>query len=157
MQSSQNNNLLNKLKKMNLEKYMVYIIFVVVFILFSIFLGDRGFLSTTNLLNVLRQTSMIAIMSVAGTFLLGAGQIDLSVGSVAAMSAMLVSLTIEQTNSIVLSVLVGLIFGVLLGLLNGLLVTKLKIPAFLTTLGTMQIVRGGGYVDNRYCSCTNHK
>lgn len=143
MQSSQNNNLINKIKKINLEKSMVYIIFIVVFILFSIFLGHRGFLSSTNLLNVLRQTSMIAIMSVAGTFVLASGQIDLSVGSAAAMSAMLVSLTIEQTNSIILSVSLGLIFGLILGLINGLIVTKLKIPAFLTTLGTMQIVRGG--------------
>ena len=128
--------------RINWEKSMVYIIFVAVFIIFSLTLGDRGFLSSTNLLNVMRQTAMISIMSVAGTFVLASGQIDLSVGSVAAMTAMIVALTIQSTNSIFLALLLGLIFGLIVGIINGLLVTKLKIPAFLTTLGTMQMIRG---------------
>lgn len=129
-------------KNINWEKSMVYIIFIAVFIIFAFTLNDRGFLSSTNLLNVLRQTSMISIISVAGTFVLAAGQIDLSVGSTAAMTAMIVALILQSTNSILLALLVGLLFGIGVGLVNGLLVTKLGIPAFLTTLGTMQIVRG---------------
>jgi len=58
------------------------------------------------------------------------------------MSAMLAALTIEKTNSILLALIVSLILGIAVGLINGILVTKLKIPAFLTTLGTMQIIRG---------------
>ena len=86
---------------------------------------------------------MISIMAVAGTFVMAAGQIDLTVGSITAMTAMFVSLVIQSTNSILLAILVGLGFGCGVGFINGILVTKLKLPAFLATLGMMQIVRGG--------------
>lgn len=134
----------NKVDLKNIEwnKYMVYIVFVIVFLAFSIILGNKGFLSPNNLLNILRQTSMISIMAVAGTFVLASGQIDLTVGAVAAMTAMCVSLVLQSTNSIILALLVGLGFGIVSGAVNGFLVTILKIPAFLATLGMMQIIRG---------------
>lgn len=130
------------LKTIEWNKYMVYIVFVIVFLAFSIFLGNKGFLSSNNLFNILRQTSMISIMAVAGTFVLAAGQIDLTVGAVAAMTAMCVSLVLQSTNSIILALLTGLGFGIICGAVNGFLVTILKIPAFLATLGMMQIIRG---------------
>lgn len=130
------------LKTIEWNKYMVYIVFVIVFLAFSIFLGNKGFLSSNNLFNILRQTSMISIMAVAGTFVLAAGQIDLTVGAVAAMTAMCVSLVLQSTNSIILALLTGLGFGVICGAVNGFLVTILKSPAFLATLGMMQIIRG---------------
>lgn len=133
----------NKSKKsIQWDKYMVYVIFVAVFILFAAILGNEGFLNPNNIINILRQTAMISVMAVAGTFVMAAGQIDLTVGSVTAMTAMLVSLVLRSTNSIVLAVIVGLGFGAMVGFINGLLVTKLKLPAFLATLGMMQIVRG---------------
>ncbi|MCF0229594.1 MAG: ABC transporter permease [Parasporobacterium sp.] len=131
-----------KRKKFQIGNFTVYIVLVIVFIFFSIILRDRGFLSGGNLLNVLRQTAMVSVMSVAGVFVLGAGQIDLTVGSTAAMSAMLVSLILQATNSIILAVIAGIAFGVVVGIINGLLVTKLALPAFLATLGMMQVVRG---------------
>ena len=124
------------------DKYMVYIIFAVVFVLFALILGNKGFLQPRNLINILRQTAMISVMSVAGVFVMAAGQIDLTVGSITAMTAMLVSLVLQATNNIFLALIVGLGFGALVGLVNGLLVTKLKLPAFLATLGTMELVRG---------------
>lgn len=140
----ENNSSTNKINFKNIEwnKYMVYIVFVIVFFAFSVILGNKGFLSANNLLNILRQTTMISIMAVAGTFVLAAGQIDLTVGAVAAMTAMCVSLFLQSTNSILLAVAVGLGFGILSGAVNGFLVTMLKIPAFLATLGMMQIIRG---------------
>ena len=81
-------------------------------------------------------------MAIAGTFVLASGQIDLTVGAVAAMTAMIVSLVLQSTNSIILALLTGLGFGVVCGAANGILVTILKIPAFLATLGMMQIIRG---------------
>ena len=131
-----------KSKNFQIGKYMVYIVLAVVFLLFAIILNDKGFVKPTNLLNILRQTSMISVMCVAGVFVLGAGQIDLTVGSSAAMTAMLVSLVLRETNSILLALVVGIAFGVLVGFLNGLIVTKLGLPAFLATLGMMQVVRG---------------
>jgi ribose transport system permease protein len=133
---------INKLKYINWEKYMVYIIFIVVFILFSIILKDNGFLSINNLLNILRQTAMISVMAVGGVFVMAAGQIDLTVGSIAAMSAMICALVIQATNSILLALITALIFGCLIGIISGVLVTKFKLPAFLATLGMMQVVRG---------------
>lgn len=124
------------------DKYMVYIIFVVVFILFAIILGNKGFIQPRNLINILRQTAMISVMAVAGVFVMAAGQIDLTVGSVTAMTAMIVSLVIQSTNNIFLALIAGIGFGAVIGCINGLLVTKLKLPAFLATLGMMELVRG---------------
>ncbi len=129
-------------KNIQWDKYMVYIIFVAVFILFAIILGNKGFLQPRNLINILRQTAMISVMAVAGVFVMAAGQIDLTVGAVTAMTAMLVSLVLQATNSILLALIVGIGFGMIVGCINGLLVTKLKLPAFLATLGTMELVRG---------------
>lgn len=124
------------------DRYMVYLIFLAVFILFAIFLGGKGFLGANNLMNILRQTAMISVMAVAGTFVMASGQIDLTVGAVAAMSAMFVSLILKSTNNIALAIFAGIGFGCLIGLANGLLITKLGLPAFLATMGMMQVVRG---------------
>lgn len=132
----------NRLGNLQWDKYMVYIIFVSVFIVFSVTLGNKGFLGANNLLNVLRQTAMISVMAVACTFVMAAGQIDLTVGAVAAMTAMIVSLILKSTNSILLALAAGLGFGCLVGLVNGILITKLRLPAFLATMGMMQVVRG---------------
>lgn len=122
-------------------KLMVYIVFIVVFALFSVVLHDKGFLGP-NLLNILRQTAMVGVMAVAGTFVIGCGQIDLTVGSVAAMSAMIAALALRDTGSIALALLASIAFGLLIGCINGLLVTRLGLPSFLATLGMMQVVRG---------------
>lgn len=129
-------------KNIQWDKYMVYIIFVAVFVLFALVLGNKGFLQPRNLINILRQTAMISVMAVAGVFVMAAGQIDLTVGSITAMTAMLVSLVLQKFNNIFLALIVGIGFGVVIGVLNGLLVTKLKLPAFLATLGMMELVRG---------------
>ena len=121
---------------------MVYIVLVIVFVFFAIILSRKGFTNPTNLLNILRQTAMVSVMAVAGVFVLGAGQIDLTVGSNAAMSAMIASLILQETNSIILALLACLAFGIGIGCINGLLVTRLRLPAFLATLGMMQAVRG---------------
>ncbi len=129
-------------KNIQWDKYMVYLIFISVFIVFAIVLGDKGFLNKNNIINILRQTAMISIMAVAGTFVMAAGQIDLTVGAIAAMTAMFVSLILQSTNSIILAILVGIGFGCIVGFFNGVLVTKFGLPAFLATMGMMQIVRG---------------
>jgi ribose transport system permease protein len=136
-------------KRINWNKYIVYIAFVVVFIILSIWLGDKGFLSANNVLNISRQTAMITIMAIGMTFVIGAAQIDLSVGSTAALSALVCALvlrTLENTLpvpcAVLLATLASLGIGALTGAVNGLLVTRVNIPAFLVTLGTMGIVRG---------------
>ena len=131
-----------KEKKFDWANYIVYIAFVVVFLFFAITLGSSGFLSLNNILNITRQTAMISIMAVAMTFVIGSGQIDLSVGSITALSSLVAALTITYTDSIALSLLASLFTGACIGGINGLLITRVGIPSFLVTLGTMGIVRG---------------
>lgn len=129
-------------KRIDWSKFIVYIAFAVMFVFFSFWLNDRGFLTTNNVLNIIKQTTMITIMAVAMTFVIGAAQIDLSIGAIAAMASLLCALTLQATNNIPLALLAAVGFGAGIGAANGWLVTKFRIPAFLVTLGMMNIVRG---------------
>lgn len=130
------------LREFDWRRYIVYVAFVVVFIFFSITLHDDGFLSTNNLLNIARQTAMIAVMAVAMTFVIGAAQIDLSVGAVAALSALVSALALQAGFGMLGGIVAGVGTGAVIGLINGLLITRVAIPAFLVTLGMMIIARG---------------
>lgn len=128
-------------KKIDLNKYMVYIIFVIVLIIFGSWLGGN-FFSKSNLLNITRQTAMISILAVAMTFVIACGQIDLSIGSTVALCALTSAIILQKTNNIFLAVFVSLVLGTLIGAFNGFLITYLKIPAFLATLGMQSVIRG---------------
>jgi ribose transport system permease protein len=123
------------------RQYLVYIGFVVLFLFFAVTLRDSGFTSPNNLLNIARQTAIIATMAVAMTFVIAAGQIDLSVGAVAGLASVTTALTIAQYGPI-LGVVAGLLTGLIVGAINGALVTRLVIPSFLVTLGMMGVARG---------------
>lgn len=123
------------------RQYMVYVGFVVVFLFFAVALRDSGFTSTNNLLNIVRQTAIIATMAVAMTFVIAAGQIDLSVGAVAGLSSVMTALAIDRYG-IAAGIAAGLATGIAVGGINGLLVTRLVIPSFLVTLGMMGIAHG---------------
>jgi len=129
------------INKIGPQYLIVYVAFVLIFVFFTVYLGAT-FISVRNILNITRQTAMISIMAIAMTFVISSGVIDLSVGSVAAMSAMIVAIILRETNSIFLALICGLAVGALVGGINGVLITKANIPAFLTTLGMMGIVRG---------------
>ncbi len=131
------------LKWQNLEwqDYVVYIGFVIVFIVFSITLYDDGFLSSNNLLNIVRQTATISVMAVAMTFVLCSAEIDLSVGAVAGLASVTAAMAIGQFG-LIGGVVVGVLTGVLVGMVNGTLVTRLGIPSFLVTLGMLGIATG---------------
>lgn len=126
-----------------LKNFMIYIALVTLFIIFSITLNGvgNGFLDEGNLWNIIRQTALIAILGVGMSFALGAGQIDLSVGSVIGVTSLTTALVV-QSFGIVPGILAGLAVGLLVGALNGFLVAYMKIPAFLATLGTMIIFQG---------------
>ena len=131
-----------KARKFDWRKYIVYIAFVVVFIFFSVLLRDSGFLRIKNIMNITRQTAMISVMAVGMTFVIATGQIDLSVGSIASLSALVTALTVNATNSLLISFLAGLSVGLVIGTVSGLLITRLSIPSFLVTLGMLSIVKG---------------
>jgi ribose transport system permease protein len=133
---------LKLVKKFDWRNYIVYIAFIGVLIYFSISLNEDGFLSTDNLLNIVRQTAMISIMGVAMTFVIAAKEIDLSVGSITALSSLTAALALQAGFGLVGGVVAGVGTGIVVGLINGLLITKAGIPSFLVTLGTMGIISG---------------
>jgi ribose transport system permease protein len=100
------------------------------------------FLQAQNLLNVTRQISINLIVAIGMTFVILTGEIDLSVGSVAALSGMATATVLQSTNSILLGILAGLATGILVGLFNGLLTVYGKIQSFIVTLASLGIARG---------------
>jgi ribose transport system permease protein len=125
----------------NWRQNIIYIGFVVIFIVFAVALEDRGFLNPNNLLNIVRQTAMIAVMAIAITFVLSAGEIDLSVGAVAGLATVTVAMAIHAGGPFA-GVLAGIATGIAVGVFNGWLTTRVGIPSFLTTLAMMGIARG---------------
>ncbi|TFD67763.1 ABC transporter permease [Cryobacterium ruanii] len=120
---------------------IIYIAFVIVFILFAIFLGSDGFLSTNNMLNIVRQTATISIMAVAMTFVIAAAEIDLSVGSIAGLASVVTAMTTTQFG-LVPGIVAGILAGAIIGAINGGLVALLKVPSFLVTLGMLGLAAG---------------
>lgn len=125
-----------------LRGLIVYLGFLLIVMFFAIVLRDEGFLDANNFLNIVRQTTMVSIMAMGMTFVLSAGEIDLSIGSTVALSAMVTAVLIRDVGSVPIAIAGGLLVGSLVGLANGLIVTKARIPSFLVTLGMLGIVSG---------------
>src|SRR5579883_1854402 len=123
------------------RQYVAYLGFALIFVFFSMTLFDKGFLDPNNLLNILRQTAMISIMSVGMTYVLAAGEIDLSIGMAAGLVSLVAAVTIDAYGSVA-GVAAGIAVGALVGFANGVLTTRIGIPSFLTTLAMMGIARG---------------
>ena len=130
------------LPRVLLQNYVVYIFFAVVLLFFSATIGDKGFLSVMNLFNIARTTAMVTVIAVAMTFVISAGELDLSVGSTAALAALTCALVLQAGFGWPLAVLAALASGLAVGCLNGFFVTMIGIPSFLVTLGMMQFIRG---------------
>ena len=130
-----------RLRAVEPRRYVVYVVFLLIFVFFSVTLRDDGFLTETNLLNIVRQTAPVTVMAVAVVFVLSAREIDLSLGSVVALSA-LVTADVMQSHSAVLAVAAGLGVGLGVGAANGLLVTLLQLPSVLVTLASLGLVAG---------------
>ena len=133
--------MVTRLREVEPRRFVVYAVFLLIFAFFAATLHDDGFLSHANLLNIVRQTTPITVMAVAVVFVLSAGEIDLSLGAVVALSA-LVTADVMQSHSAVLAIAAGLGVGIGVGVVNGLFVTALVLPSFLVTLASMGIVTG---------------
>jgi ribose transport system permease protein len=123
------------------QRYVVYFGFLAIFIFFAITLRDVGFTSPSNLLNIVRQTAIIIVMAVGLTFVIGAGEIDLSIGAVAGLASVTTALILNRWG-LLPGVVAGLLTGALVGGVNGLLVAGIRIPSFLVTLGMLSIANG---------------
>ena len=130
------------LPKLNWQNYIVYIFFVIVLGFFAVTIGDKGFLTVTNLFNIARTTAMITVIAVAMTFIISAGELVLSVGSTTALAALVCALVMQAGYPWPLAFVAAIASGLLVGSLNGFFVTVIGIPSFLVTLGMMQFIRG---------------
>ena len=102
-----------------------------------------GFLTVSNAMNIALQTSMIAIVAIGMSFVIFTAGIDLSVGSVMALSgALAAGVAVNFGMDTYLTIGVGLVIGLLIGAINGLLIVKGSIPPFVATLSMLAVARG---------------
>ena len=104
------------------------------------------FLTTDNLMGVFRSFSLVAIMSIGMVMVIITGGIDLSVGSVLGLSSLVTALGFQYGLPTIVCVAGGLVTGLLFGLFNGLLITVVRLPPFIATLGSLSIGRGLMYI-----------
>ena len=121
------------------SEYSVIIAFLIIFITSSII--SPRFLDINNQFNILMQVSIIGIISLGMTVVMISGGIDLSVGSVLALTGVITVIALNASDSILVAILVALAVGSFAGLLNGLMVAKGKIASFIATLGMMAAAR----------------
>jgi ribose transport system permease protein len=124
---------------------VVYRLLAMALIAAAMSFASDAFLTSNNLLNVLRQASLLFLLASGLTLVLLTAGLDLSIGANVALSACLAATVIKATGSVALGVAVGLGAGLLVGLANGLLVTLLRIPPFIATYGMLWILHGVTY------------
>ena len=132
-------------KKKGLETYAL--IFVVLGLGVILSIATKTFLTTANLINVLRQVSINGILAIGMTFVVLTGGIDLSVGSIVAFSGIMVAGMLRDTGMpMILAIVVAIAIGTFLGAFNGYFIAYWGAPAFVVSLSTMTIARGMTYV-----------
>ncbi|HJB46245.1 MAG TPA: ABC transporter permease [Candidatus Mediterraneibacter surreyensis] len=137
---------MGKINKNNLQEFLkkTAILWVMIALIIVMSLISPTFLTSTNLINVVKQASITTIIGVGMTFVLVTGGIDLSVGSIMAFAGTLAaSMAVADKNlPIIVSILTGMAIGTLCGLINGIGVAYIGFPPFIMTLGMMTIARG---------------
>jgi ribose transport system permease protein len=124
----------------------VILVGILALICLLVSIGSPKFLSSTNILNVLRDSSMDIIAAIGMTMLLITAEVDLSIGSLVAFVGVITMDVINKTHNVALGVLAGLALGALTGLVNGLVRTKLKVNSLIGTIAMMMALRGGAYI-----------
>ena len=126
------------------DDFGMLVVFVLLFIVCTIFVPN--FSSFINMRGLGLAISLSGIVSCGMLFCLASGDFDLSVASVIACAGVTTAVVINKTDSIAIGITAGLLVGLLTGLVNGLVIARLRINALITTLATMQIVRGVAYI-----------
>ena len=125
---------------MKTEVSMVAIIGLI-FILAAV--GTENFLTAYNLTNILKQCAIIGIISIAETYVIITGGIDISCGAVVGMSTLMVAMAQAKWGlGVPVSMVLGIVVAVVAGMFNAMLVYEFKVPAFVATLGSQTILRG---------------
>ncbi len=126
--------------RLALDRFLTFGAVVVLFAVFSI--TAKNFFTMRNVLSLALQTSTTTLMGIGVTFTIITAGIDLSIGSVVALTGTVAVMAAIAGVPIWISWLVGLVAGVVCGLANGLMITRLKLPPFIATLGMTLVVRG---------------
>ena len=134
----------------NISDWMIYIGMIGIFLVFTVVCSSMGkdFLNINNVMNIVNQASINAILAVGASIVILTGGIDLSVGSIVGFVGIFMALRIKDGMSIPMAIILCLLCGAAIGLFNGALVSYGKVPAFITTLGSMQAVRGLAQIIN---------
>ncbi len=139
----------------DLNKFSIYIVLIAMSIVMSLL--SKDFLTSVNIINVLVAESARGLLAIGAALVIISGGIDLSVGSIVALSSVVAASLVQEPNaaqkvfpnlvidpvlSLVLAVGAGIIIGILFGIFNGILVAYAKIPPFIATLGSKVIATG---------------
>ena len=128
------------------SKYGTLMAMGLMLMIFSLAVPNNGFLNSDNIINILNQSSLTAIIASGLTVVLVVGEFDLSIGYVASLAGVLVTgLIAKQGLSMLVAILVTLVVGVAIGGVNGLVVTKARVNAVVATLGVGTVVVGMSY------------
>lgn len=144
-------NKMGVLKKMNFREYGVVIGFILLCVVISF--ATPAFATQKNILNLLRQSSIIGIIATGMTFVIISGSFDISVGAVAALSGAVTMKLITMGNGVpvAIAVMAALGIGAVVGLINGIAVAKINVPSLIATMAMVSVVKGsmlmftGGY------------
>ncbi|MDP8162635.1 ABC transporter permease [Pasteurella skyensis] len=137
--------MLTKLKKVfSNQQTVVFIALIVICIVFALI--TPKFMQISTFTNVSKSAYYVGFMAIGVTFVIATGGIDLSIGTVAICSALIGGTLMQQGLPMIFVIFAILLTGILFGLVNGLMVSKLGIPSFIATLGTMMISRGLGSI-----------
>lgn len=131
--------------KNKINEYAIYVILVLLFLFFS--MVAPSFINANNLINVVRQISMLGIASVGMTFALLVGGIDLSIGSQMSMVAVICSIMMTKYNiNPFIACIICIILTSIVGFFNGIIISKIKMPPLIVTLSTMIIIEGVAFI-----------
>ena len=119
---------------------------IVIYVAFGIM--NPRVLSVMNIQNLLRSMSKYLLIGIGQSFVMITSNIDLSIGSVVGMSAMISATLMTHSVNPFVAIILTILCGLAVGVVNGILVGKFKLPPFIATLGTMFVARGIGYIVN---------
>lgn len=122
------------------KKYSIYMVLTALFIICSV--SNDNFLSTNNLTNISRQLSVTTILAFGQTILIICGMLDLSAGSVLALSGVFAVTAYKATGSLLIAVLAGILTGVICNIINAIMISTFKAPPFIATLAMLTMSRG---------------
>ena len=127
-----------------LDNWAMLLAAVGIFVLCALLIDN--FLSPLNMRGLGLAISTVGIAACTMLFCLASGHFDLSVGSVIACAGVVAAIVMRDTDSVMLGIGAALLMGLMVGLINGIVIAKLRVNALITTLATMQIVRGLAYI-----------